>query len=1192
MNLIRPENQTLSAGEVLQIDALCDRFEKDLQSGQESCFEALLDSAPKKWRAELLRQLLLIEWEYRSLSGEVIVPVQEMTRFPGTPDAVRDAYEEFARSELAVGPNLRKTSLSEILGKIWLARGYEILGRLGQSEMSAVYLANDSGRNRLVALKTLPYGVEQAAEKLARFQTETEVLSRLDHEHIIEIYDVGEEERPYYSMEYCEGGSLADFLARERLAVDEAASLIEILAKAIEAAHKHDIVHRDLKPSNILLKRRHPPVVKPNGKADGGPPPELDQVQSEFLAKFIPKLADFGLIKPLGNDSQTRTGELLGTPQYMAPEQARGDQNQTDARADVYALGAILYECLAGRPPFVADSLVEMLTQVIHNPAPPPSRFAPKLHYDLETICLKCLKKDPTARYQSAQELASDLAKFRNRKEIEAQRDGIFRRLREWTQRNPLAASLIGVLFISGVVGFSLALWALKERGEAVSAKHLAETKTAHALYGQASVICEQSGPEVGMHWLARSLDRAIEAGDQELEQSIRLELGVWRSRLRALKHVYPHENNLYKAFFSPDGSLVLTCSLDKTARLWNTTTGKPVGTPFVHPDSVYGGAFSPDAQRVLTACRDGIARVWDVETGEQIRPELKNKNRVLGVAWSPNGRYLLTASHDKTCQLWDATTFERIGPPHQHDAVVRCVDFSPDGSKFATGDDDGNVRLFDTITNHPLTLTLQLKREVFAVDFRPDGKWLLVCCRDSTARFWNLETGESSDVILQHQNGVMGGGFGPRGRFAVTASDDRTARIWEVETGKPLGRLRHGNWVRSAKLSPDQKWILTSCFDDAARLWESALPTRLKNALPVRAAFFDPSDGTVVTCGSRGLKRWNTVKGNQIGSGREQDEWRSVGAFSPDGSTMLVAGDAGLGELIDVKTGQRISQPLKHPAWIYDIAFSLDGRLLLTTSLDEAQLWDARSGEGKAPPARHLSTVLSVAFRPDGKVFLTGCADGTVQQWDVQTRQKLGEPFRHPRGVLVTEFHPKGRLIACGGLFHEVFLWDAETGKPYGEPLQLNGHVRTLTFSPDGKVLVTGSDDYTVRFWEVATGQSLGSPWKHSGRIEEVMFSPDGRTLLTRCQDLSVRLWPYHGPVKGTPENVRLWCEVLTGMRLDEAGTVQVLSPEEWLRRRNRHDSIRASWGIGDESSVLHNGTADLRWRAVFPSSQNEVGP
>jgi serine/threonine protein kinase/tetratricopeptide (TPR) repeat protein len=331
--------------------------------------------------------------------------------------------------------------------------GYEVLKELGHGGYGVVYQARQVGVNRLVALKMIKDGAYASPEELARFRREAEAIARLQHPHIVQIHEIGEHDgRPFFSLEFVEGGSLARKLDATPQPARAAAQLLETLARAIHAAHQRGIVHRDLKPANVLLVRSDPiHGVRLGSPAEAG--------------HYEPKITDFGLAKQLDHDAgQTPTGAVMGTPSYMAPEQAGGRSKMVGPAADVYALGAMLYELLTGRPPFKAETTWDTLMQVVAEEPVPPRRLQPKVPRDLETICLKCLEKNPGRRYSSAEALADDLKRWLGSEPILARRTGPVEQLAKWCRRNPAVATAVGavtfhlVVILVGLVGWAISV--------------------------------------------------------------------------------------------------------------------------------------------------------------------------------------------------------------------------------------------------------------------------------------------------------------------------------------------------------------------------------------------------------------------------------------------------------------------------------------------------------------------------------------------------------------------------------------------------------------------------------------------------------------------------------------------------------------------------------------------------------------
>jgi formylglycine-generating enzyme required for sulfatase activity len=407
---------SLSLSLAQEVDAVCLRFEAAWQAGQRPRIEDYLRDTAGHGQAALLWELLRVELERRAAAGEQLRPDEYQSRFPGHAALVCEA---FARLGPAAGDH-----------RAWPAvPGYDVLGELGRGAMGVVYKARQTSlAGRLVALKMVLAGDQAGAPDLARFRAEAEAVARLQHPNVVQIYEVGEQDGlPWFSLEYVGGGSLAGRLDGTPLPPAEAAQLVEVLARAVHCAHESGIVHRDLKPANVLLAACGPV---------GGAQPHA--------ADWVPKITDFGLAKRLdGAAGQTATGAIVGTPSYMAPEQAQGKGKEVGRAADIYALGAILYELLTGRPPFRAATMLDTILQVISEDPVPPRRLQSKTPRDLETVCLKCLRKEPHQRYASALALADDLRAFREGRGIRARRAPWWEKVARWGRRRPAAAALV-----------------------------------------------------------------------------------------------------------------------------------------------------------------------------------------------------------------------------------------------------------------------------------------------------------------------------------------------------------------------------------------------------------------------------------------------------------------------------------------------------------------------------------------------------------------------------------------------------------------------------------------------------------------------------------------------------------------------------------------------------------------------------
>jgi eukaryotic-like serine/threonine-protein kinase len=579
--------------------------------------------------------------------------------------------------------------------------GYEMIRELGRGGMGVVYLVRQKSLNRTAALKMLLAGGHAGDEQCARFHTEAEALARLRHPNIALIYEVGESEgRPYLVMEYVNGGSLASRLAGAPWPIREAAFLVETLAQAIHQAHDRGIVHRDLTPGNVLLALEGEalPDSGKNGSARDTP----------SLERCIPKITDFGLAKLYlaEGEARTQSGVIMGTPSYMAPEQAEGRSREVSPAADIYALGAILYEMLTGRPPFRAETALETLLQVHGMEPVPPSRLRPKLPADLETICLKCLHKDASKRYGSALALSDDLRRFLAGEPIRARRVSGAERAWRWCRRNPALASLmaaVAALLIAATVGAMVAAvqYRLKAQVEALAKEDL-ETKQEEletTLYFQRIALAHRE-------LLENNLLKAEELLDQCPDNRRAWE---WYY-LKRLCHAEPvtirgQRGGVEETVaFSPDGRRLASLSREGIVNIYDATrwSEQPLFNFRAHKISLRGNlAFSHDGKQLVVPGNDYAVNIWDVTTTDKppSAPQLSlhgHTAQVWGVAYSPDGRWVASGGEDNAVKLWNAQTGDPVRTFRGHTSVVSRVAFSPDGRRLASASFDKTVKVWD----------------------------------------------------------------------------------------------------------------------------------------------------------------------------------------------------------------------------------------------------------------------------------------------------------------------------------------------------------------------------------------------------------------------------------------------------------------------------------------------------------------
>jgi WD40 repeat protein len=572
---------------------------------------------------------------------------------------------------------------------------------------------------------------------------------------------------------------------------------------------------------------------------------------------------------------------------------------------------------------------------------------------------------------------------------------------------------------------------------------------------------------------------------------------------------------------FSSDGHLALTGSEDKTARMWDVTTGQQLRSFEGHTDEVTSVAFSPDGRFVLTGSGDNTARLWDAATGEQIRSFEGHTDSVNSVAFSPDGRYVLTGSEDKTARLWDVATGEQLRAFAGHTDEVSSVAFSSDGHLALTGSEDKTARMWDVTTGQQIRSFEGHQGTVFSVVFSPDGKFVLTGSYDKTARLWDAATGRPICSFAGHTEAVNSVAFSPDGRFVLTGSgsrfvsSDNTARLWDATTGQQIRSFEgHKGMVGSVAFSPDGRDVLTGSNDETARLWDAATGLQIRRfkgyTESVWSLASSPDGRSLITGSVDGTARlWDTATGQKIRSFSGHRLIVAAVALSPDGRLAVTGGFDGTALLLDAATGQQICSFNQHMDGVASAAFSPDGRQVLTGSFDQtARLWDAVTCQQIRSLGGHIGPVDSVAFSPDGGEVLTGSFDGTARLWDTATGLQIRSFAGHQAPLFSVAFSPDGRTVVTASYDKTARLWDTATGLQIRSFDGHRGWVTSAAFSPDGRLILTASEDHTARLWDAATGQQIRFFEGHSNGVKSATFSPDGRFVFTSSEDTTTRIW------------------------------------------------------------------------------------
>lgn len=981
---------------------------------------------------------------------------------------------------------------------------YELLEEIARGGMGVVYKARQVRLNRIVAVKMILSGDLASTEDVRRFHSEAEAAAKLSHPGIVPIYEVGEHEgQHFYSMGFVEGESLSRQINQSPLSALDAARLIRQAALAVQYAHVAGVIHRDLKPANILIDGDGQPLV-----------------------------TDFGLAKQIEVDrSLTPSGDVIGTPSWMPPEQALGQTAAVREPADIYSLGAVLYAALTGRAPFQTDNTMDTLLQVIEREPVPPRQLNPAVPIDLETICLKCLQKERRRRYGSMQELADELQRFLDGRPILARPLGRIARTARWCQRNPLIASL-AVLLIASLAGGTIAstIFAMQasdraERAEElktladqsasnallsaenerkarlaeaearteaeqralseVEAHERAETQkteaqraTAELLLRRGLELCDRGEIDAGLLWMARVLE-LDPAATADLQTTARLNIGAWQLELLTLTDIQQLEGEV--AAITPDGRLI-------AAREYNYQKANPRGL---------------------------WVRVWNVDDAEWQTERLKHPEPVTTIDFSSTGNELITITRGRKQRRWEVETGR----------LIETAD-APDVSPVPMPEEN---RLLQEVrgrfTSRRPMLQVHAERSPDALHILTTGNGHEFTSSSGVAQLWGVHTRQSVGQPLRHQSAFGLAHFMDDGKRLLTGDRAGTVRIWQLPNDpltRPI-RSQAGNaWVSSVAVSQTGQTAAIGRVSGEAVLWNlktgQTLGLPMKHQRAVWDIAFTP-DGQNVVTGSHDatVRMWNATTGEPVGEPIVHDGSRMVWAVavSPDGSTLATGtGSGGIGaagdnslRFFDLKSRERIGDPIAFPEGVRDIAFNADGTLLATA-----------------------------------------CQNGTVRLWNSETHKPVGEPLQHSRDVRAVAFSHDGKLLATGSEDGTGRLWNVEALQPVGPALVHRRAVSSVAFGPNGQFLTTACHDGTVRLWSVATGHPIGPPFRHKSQALAVVFSINGQSLLSGGADRMAHLWNMPMLQNGESKTVVGKLMAKTGMRLGEDGRLTALSRERWL--------------------------------------------
>jgi WD40 repeat protein/serine/threonine protein kinase len=995
--------------------------------------------------------------------------------------------------------------------------GYEILCELGRGSMGVVFKARQFALNRICALKMMLPSAQADAPNTERFrfQGEAESLASVLHPNVVQIFTIGESGGvPYLELEYVEGGSLSQGLNGAPRSPDDAAQLIAALAKGVAAIHARGLVHRDLKPGNVLLA------------ADG-----------------TPKVADFGLVKVRTSEATlTPSGSILGSPSYMAPEQAEGRGEDVGSAADIYGLGAILYELLTGRPPFRGATIHQTLNQVIANDPVLPSKLTPGLPRDIETICLKCLQKKPGDRYATAEELAEDLQRYLAREPIRARPVSVWERGFKWARRRPGAAALVLALAASLIGLLSLGIWSYEKikhhlhEAEGARADAVAETYRALVSECLALEIARPAGwrdDEIrNLNLLARMETpkrNAVELrtlataslGGIDVREFARLEVG----------------NSVRSLDFSHDSASLATADYGGRLRIWDllklehqTVLDDPTCTFVQYSENSPTPAvrYRPGGGGLVYATYNGCVEWFDPAHPGAKRRCLRGWTQPCSISFDATGRRVAVSWTDGWITLYDSETGvlrkSIVALASWHTVPIAL---SPDGKWIAAMGIDHSVQLHPTDSSDgPITLGRH-NENIRSIAFSSDGLLIATGSMDETVKVWDVNQKRERHTLRGHTARVNAVAFHPDSDLIASASDDRTVRLWDSRTGLALLVIRPGTEsVLSVAFSPDGETL--ACAHDIVCLYKlTGLRERKRyrgHPHEIYGVAFSPVEPHLVVSGvsNHDMNAFDVMKGTRIR--RWRGDMEGVAplaslAVSPVGRIVATGSGnySGIGRLNPdfsvrlwrIDDGSRIGALEGHNEPVEALAYNTDGTRLASGAKDGRLIvWELPSGRKLFESHLGDRSIASIGFLDDGRHLLAGDEGGRLGVFDLGNGALL-KAKTVAGGLARFAIAPGGRRLLVGGGQGDL----QELSLPDLTPLRSvssahHGPIRGLVYSPDGSMIFTGGEDGLVMVRDTKTLEELFTFPPYDGAIYRLAVSTDGAYLAVAGVEQRLDVW------------------------------------------------------------------------------------